>query len=111
MLKVLVMLSKAFNPDGFSFVKIYDFNLLDEENQEEILKIAKENEIQLGIEVVDSSKEVILKLIECESEKIYNIVCYQCNSIISSNKDIYCIYDKNFCTTTCRNIFYSKNIK
>ena len=45
------------------------------------------------------------------NEKIYNIVCYQCNSIISSNKDIYCIYDKNFCTTTCRNIFYSKNIK
>ena len=45
------------------------------------------------------------------NETIYNIVCYQCNSIISRNKDIHCIYDKNFCTTICRNIFYSKNIR
>jgi hypothetical protein len=64
MVKILIMLSKAFNPDGFNYVKIGDFNLLDEKNQNEVLAIAEANDIQLGIEKVDSSKEIVLQLIE-----------------------------------------------
>lgn len=64
MIKVLVLLSKAFNPNGFSYVKIQDWNLLDEANQDMVLKIAADNDIQLGIEKVDNGKEVVLQLIE-----------------------------------------------
>jgi DNA repair exonuclease SbcCD ATPase subunit len=64
MVKILIMLSKAFNPDGFNYVKIGDFNLLDEDNQDEVLRIAEANDIQLGIEKVDHGKEVVLQLIE-----------------------------------------------
>jgi len=64
MVKILILLSKAFNPDGFNYVKIGDFNLLDETNQNEVLAIAEANDIQLGIEKVDSSKEIVLQLIE-----------------------------------------------
>jgi DNA repair exonuclease SbcCD ATPase subunit len=64
MVKILIMLSKAFNPDGFNYVKIGDFNLLDEKNQNEVLAIAEANDIQLGIEKVDNGKEIVLQLIE-----------------------------------------------
>ena len=64
MTKVLVMLSKAFNPDGFNYVKIGNWNELDAANQEMIIKLAHENDIQLGIEKVDNNKEIELQLIE-----------------------------------------------
>lgn len=64
MVKILVALSKAFNPDGLCFVKIGYWNELDETNQEAILKLAEENDIQLGIEKVDSSKKLEIQLIE-----------------------------------------------
>jgi len=64
MIRVLVALSKAFNPDGLCFVKIGHWNELDETNQEAILKLAEENDIQLGIEKVDGSKKLEIQLIE-----------------------------------------------
>lgn len=64
MVKILVALSKAFNPDGLCFVKIGYWNELDDANQEAILKLAEENDIQLGIEKVDSSKKLEIQLIE-----------------------------------------------
>lgn len=64
MLKVIVMLSKALNPDGFNYVSLGDWNLLDEGNQAAVLDIAAQYDIQLGIEKVDNNKIVELQLIE-----------------------------------------------
>lgn len=64
MVRILVMLSKAFNPDGFNFLSIGDWNLLDEETAATILEIAEANDIQLGIEKVDSQKELVLQIVE-----------------------------------------------
>ncbi|HET8686306.1 MAG TPA: hypothetical protein VFM18_06540, partial [Methanosarcina sp.] len=64
MLKVIVMLSKALNPDGFNYVSLGDWNLLDESNQAAVLDIAAQYDIQLGIEKVDNNKIVELQLIE-----------------------------------------------
>lgn len=64
MVKVLLCLSKALNPDGFNFVKIGDWNLLDQANQDAILLIAQENDVQLGIEKVDESQRIEIHLIE-----------------------------------------------
>jgi hypothetical protein len=64
MVRILVMLSKAFNPDGFNFLSIGDWNLLDEETASTILEIAEANDIQLGIEKVDSQKELVLQIVE-----------------------------------------------
>jgi predicted ATP-dependent endonuclease of OLD family len=64
MVYVLLCISKGLNPNGFNYVKIGDFNLLDAENQTRILELARREDIQLGIEKVDETKEVEVKLIE-----------------------------------------------
>jgi hypothetical protein len=64
MVKVLILLSQAFNPDGINYAKIGDWNLLDEENAQTILDFAAANDVQLGIEKVDSSKEIVFQIIE-----------------------------------------------
>lgn len=64
MVHALIALSKSINPDGFNFVKIGDWNLMDDETQDAILKLAEANDIQLGIEKVDNNKELVLQLIE-----------------------------------------------
>ena len=64
MIKVIVLLSKALNPDGFNYVSIGDWNLLDEDNQSEVLKLSDTLGLQLGIEKVDNSKSVEIQIIE-----------------------------------------------
>jgi DNA repair exonuclease SbcCD ATPase subunit len=64
MIKVLVLLSKAINPDGFNFISIGHWNELDEYNQNAVLQLAKDYDIQLGIEKVAANSELIIELIE-----------------------------------------------
>lgn len=64
MIKILVALSKAFNPDGFSFISIGYWNELGPANQEFVLELAAKHDITLGIEKVDSSKKLEIQLIE-----------------------------------------------
>lgn len=64
MIKVLVLLSKAINPDGFNFISIGHWNELDEANQSAVLEMADRYDIQLGIEKVSSNTEMVLQLIE-----------------------------------------------
>ena len=64
MVKVIVILSKSLNADGFNYVSLGDWNLLDEENQAAVLDIANKYDIQLGIEKVDNNKIIELQLIE-----------------------------------------------
>ena len=64
MVKVLVIMSKSLNPDGFNYVNIGYWNELDEENQNMVIELAQSYGIQLGIEKVDDGKELSLQLIE-----------------------------------------------
>lgn len=65
MIKVLIKLSIFINPDGLNFVSIGDWNILDKNNQDELLQFAKENEnVQLGIEKVENSEQIITEFIE-----------------------------------------------
>lgn len=63
MVRVIISLSKAFNPDGFGFLRILDWNLLDEDTQASILMVAETNEIQLGIEAVSNQKSLEIRLV------------------------------------------------
>lgn len=64
MVYVMLCMSKKLNPNGLQFVKIGDWNLLDVENQQRILDLAKREDIQLGIEKVDENREIEIKIIE-----------------------------------------------
>lgn len=65
MIKVIIKLSTFINPDGLNFISIGQWNELDSENKQEILAFAKENEnVQLGIEKVDDTTEIVTEFIE-----------------------------------------------
>lgn len=66
-IRCLITLSTIINPDGLNFVWIPDWNLLDAKNQEEVINFAKEQEnVQLGIEKVDNTLEIVTEFINME---------------------------------------------
>lgn len=65
MIKAIIKLSVKLNEDGLSFIYIADWNLLDEENQQDLLQFAEAHEnVQLGIEKVGDKTELGIEIIE-----------------------------------------------
>ena len=61
-------------------------------------------------------KELKRKEWEERKEKEVSFICSKCNQRIDMNQDIYCYFDQQFCSETCRNqfiqVFFSQfNIK
>lgn len=64
-LKCLIRFSTYLNPEGLNLVCIGQWDLMDEQNQQEVLQMAAEDDtIQLAIEKVDNLSEIVIELVQ-----------------------------------------------
>jgi len=103
---------------GIFVLIIYVYESLIERNQEmemkEIKMKDKKEENEIGdIEDLEKQKYLEYKKLkeqkrkewEEKKEKEIKFLCSKCNQGIQMNQDIYCYYDQQFCSETCRNQF------
>jgi hypothetical protein len=46
-----------------------------------------------------------IKYNQLENNNFLNIFCHYCNKNIKTTDNIYCMYDKTFCTVNCRTAY------
>jgi len=63
--KCVIKLSMFLNPDGLNFIWIPKWDLLDGKNKQDLIDFANEHEnVQLGIEKVSDTTELVLEIIQ-----------------------------------------------
>ena len=78
------------------YIKLYFNNEIKSHNTMNFSKQFVDKEVFSSTEVKDNKNNI----------NKYNIICNQCNSLITNDTTIFCLHDKLFCTIKCRNIFY-----